>query len=485
MHKLSLVELARALRQREFSSVELTEYFLKRVNQYNDTINAFISVDAEGALAMAKAADKLLQDPEAPILAGIPMAHKDIFCVNKQITTCGSRMLENFVSPYSATIVNKLEQEGAVMLGKTNMDEFAMGATNETSYFGPCRNPWNTEYVPGGSSGGSAAAVGARMVPYTTGSDTGGSIRQPASFCSVSGLKPTYGLVSRFGMIAFASSMDQAGPVAHSAEDLAAILSAMAGFDTNDATSAQVAPTNYLQQLQEMPDLNSMRIGLPEIFFDANVDDEIHAAMDAAIGIFTAKGATVVPVKLDLHKFWVPCYCVLAYAEASANLARYDGIRYGYQAKAADNLFELITRSRDEAFGVEVKRRIITGTWVLSSGYFDDYYVRAQKARRMIQQELQQALAAVDILAGPTAPVLPYKLGEKIYDPVKRTLSDSFTVAANLAGLPALSIPAGFGKSGMPIGMQLMGAAFSEQKLLNFAHFYQCNTDWHLQHTRD
>ena len=475
MHQQSLLALTQGLQKKDFSSVELTTHYLKRILQAK-SLNAFITVDEEGAMAKAALADQTLQQGKGNTLTGIPLAHKDIFCTTSMHTTCGSKMLSEYTSPYAATIVKRFEEQGAVLLGKTNMDEFAMGSSNENSYFGPVKNPWNNHCVPGGSSGGSAAAVAASLVPFATGSDTGGSIRQPASFCGISGLKPTYGLVSRFGMIAFASSLDQAGPMAHSAEDLALILQSMAGFDKHDSTSVDKATPNYLAALNKP--IQSLRIGVPTCFFHPQVDSNIQQAVHQAIAVFTKAGATLVELDLRLQSYWVPCYYVIACAEASSNLSRYDGIRFGYRTPKADNLHDLITRSRSEGFGMEVKRRILTGTHVLSSGYFDDYYVQAQKIRRMIQEELQHALSQVDVIVGPTTPSCAFKLSETITDPTQRYLADIFTVAANLAGLPALSIPAGLSE-GLPIGMQLIATHFNEATLLNVAHYYQQCTDWH------
>jgi aspartyl-tRNA(Asn)/glutamyl-tRNA(Gln) amidotransferase subunit A len=475
MHTQSLHTLIQALQKRQVSSVELTQYYLNRINN-TKTLNAFISIDEKEALFAATIADNQLKHGNAKMLTGIPMAHKDIFCTETMPTTCGSKMLANFYSPYSATVVKRLKDQGTILLGKTNMDEFAMGSSNENSYFGAVKNPWNHEHVPGGSSGGSAAAVAASLVPFATGSDTGGSVRQPAAFCGISGIKPTYGLISRFGMVAYASSLDQAGALAHSAEDLALILQAMAGFDEQDSTSINMPIPNYTAALNNP--IQSMRIGLPTCFFHPDVANDIQQAIHTAVNIFEQAGATIVELDLSLQSLWVPCYYVIACAEASSNLERYDGIRYGHRTDHAENLQELITRSRSEGFGEEVKRRILTGTHVLSSGYFDDYYVQAQKVRRMIQEELLQALTQVDIILGPTTPSCAFKLGEKITDPTQRYLADIFTVAANLAGLPALSIPAGF-SAGLPIGMQLIGSHFSEEKLLNVAHYYQQCTSWH------
>ncbi len=475
MHTQSLTALTNALQQRKFSSTELTQHYLNRISNAT-SLNAFVSVDEEKAIAAAAIADKALKNGEYKALTGIPLAHKDIFCTQSMPTTCGSKMLANFCSPYSATVVKRLEQQGTILLGKTNMDEFAMGSSNENSYFGSVKNPWDDECVPGGSSGGSAAAVAAGLVPFATGSDTGGSVRQPAAFCGLSGIKPTYGLVSRYGMVAYASSLDQAGAFAHSAEDLALILQAIAGFDELDSTSSDKSVPDYTAALNQP--IKPMRIGLPSCFFHPDVAEDIQKAIRNAVTIFEQAGATIVELDLSLQSLWVPCYYVIACAEASSNLSRYDGIRYGYRTPVAETLQELITRSRSEGFGVEVKRRILTGTHVLSSGYFDDYYVQAQKVRRMIQEEFLRAFSTVDIILGPTTPSCAFKLGEKITDPTQRYLADIFTVTANLAGLPALSIPAGF-SDGLPIGMQLMGPHFSESTLLRAAHYYQQCTDWH------
>jgi aspartyl-tRNA(Asn)/glutamyl-tRNA(Gln) amidotransferase subunit A len=475
MHQQSLKSLIQALKKKQISSVELTTHYLNRIKAAQ-SLNAFISIDEEGALLAAHAADILLQKGRGKTLTGIPMAHKDIFCTKTLPTTCGSKMLENFSSPYAATIVQHLEDAGSIMLGKTNLDEFAMGSSNENSYFGAVKNPWNEAHVPGGSSGGSAAAVAADLIPFATGSDTGGSIRQPAAFCGISGIKPTYGRASRYGMIAYASSLDQAGPLARSAEDLAIVLHAMAGFDAQDSTSAPYAVPNYFDHLGD--DIKSLRIGLPSCFFHPYVEKDIQQAIRDAVSVFEQAGAEIIEIDLSLQSLWVPCYYVIACGEASSNLSRYDGIRFGHRTAQANNLRELITSSRTEGFGLEVKRRILTGTYMLSSGYFDDYYVQAQKIRRLIQQELQASLEKVDIILGPTTPTCAFKLGEEISDPTQRYLADVFTVAANLAGLPAISIPTGFSK-GLPIGMQLIGAHFSEPRLLNIAHLYQQLTQWH------
>ncbi|RUR10673.1 Asp-tRNA(Asn)/Glu-tRNA(Gln) amidotransferase subunit GatA [Legionella sp. km772] len=476
MEQLSLAQLANALQKKEFSSFELTQHFIRKINN-NQNLNAFISIDEENALQTAKNADEQLKTGDSRTLTGIPMALKDLFCTTRMRTTCGSKMLEHFTAPYNATVANRLKEEGALLLAKANMDEFAMGSTNENSYFGPVKNPWDNSRVPGGSSGGSAAAVAAGLVPYSIGSDTGGSIRQPAAFCGISGIKPTYGLVSRYGMVAYASSLDQAGPIARSAEDLSIILQALVGFDPKDSTSSEAKAPHYLNGLNAP--INQFKIGLPSCFFQPQVDIDIQKAILAAVEVFKNLGAEIIEVDLKLQELWVPCYYVVACAEASSNLSRYDGLRFGHRSVKSNSLIELITQSRTEGFGPEVQRRILTGTHVLSSGYFDAYYLQAQKIRRLIQEELVHTLKKVDVILGPTTPSCAFKIGENNADPIQNYLADVFTVAANLAGLPALSIPAGF-KHNLPIGLQLMGAHFSEAKLLNMAHQYQQNTNWHL-----
>lgn len=475
MHNYSLKELSQGLSRRDFSSVELTQHFLDRIAQHK-TLNAFININEQEALQSAAKADKLRSEGKAKLLTGIPIAHKDLFCTLTLPTTCGSKMLANFHSPYEATIVKRFAEQGTVLVGKTNMDEFAMGSSNENSYFGPVKNPWNTSYVPGGSSGGSAAAVAAELIPFATGSDTGGSIRQPAAFCGISGIKPTYGLVSRFGMVAYASSLDQAGPIARSAEDLAIVLQIMAGFDPHDSTSVNQSIPDYSANLSKP--IKGLKIGLPSCFFQKEIDISIQQGIREAVKTFQQEGAEIVELDLALQPLWVPCYYVIACAEASSNLSRYDGIRFGHRSKKANTLHELIINSRSEGFGDEVKRRILTGTHVLSSGYFDAYYLQALKIRRLIQMELQQTLKKVDLILGPTTPTCAFKLGEKLGDPIQNYLADVFTVAVNLAGLPAISIPAGFSK-GLPIGMQLIGNYFNEAQLLNAAHHYQQCTNWH------
>ncbi|KTD78432.1 Asp-tRNA(Asn)/Glu-tRNA(Gln) amidotransferase subunit GatA [Legionella waltersii] len=472
----SLIQLAKALQQRKVSSLELTKHCINQIQKHSD-LNAFISVDEENALAEAKSADEILNKNLGKPLTGIPMAIKDLFCTKRLNTTCASKMLSNFQAPYEATIVTQLKNHGAIALGKTNMDEFAMGSSNENSYYGPVKNPWDKQRVPGGSSGGSAAAVAAEIVPFAIGSDTGGSIRQPAAFCGISGIKPTYGLVSRYGMVAYASSLDQAGPFARSAEDLALILQCMSGFDPKDSTSAKNAVPDYVNQLNSLP--SKLRIGLPSCFFQPEVDKSVQKSIHEAVKLFESLGAEIIEIDLKLQALWVPCYYVVACAEASSNLSRYDGIRFGHRSKKQSNLIELITASRSEGFGAEVKRRILTGTHVLSSGYFDAYYLQAQKIRHLIQKELLSALSSVDVILGPTTPTTAFKIGEKIDDPIQNYLADVFTVAVNLAGLPAVSIPAGFDENQLPIGMQLMGKHFSEAQLLSIAHLYQQHTNWH------
>lgn len=476
MEQLSLAQLATALQKKEFSSFELTQHFIRKINAHQN-LNAFISIDEEYALQAAQAVDQQLKNEEYKTLTGIPMALKDLFCTTRMRTTCGSKMLENFKAPYNATIANKLNEHGAILLAKANMDEFAMGSSNENSYFGAVRNPWDKERVPGGSSGGSAAAVAAGLIPYSIGSDTGGSIRQPAAFSGVSGIKPTYGLVSRYGMVAYASSLDQAGPIARSAEDLSIVLQALVGFDPKDSTSSETKTPNYFNELNTP--ISNLKIGLPTCFFQPQVDCDIQKAILAAVEVFKNLGAEIIEVDLKLQPLWVPCYYVVACAEASSNLSRYDGLRFGHRSTKANSLLELITQSRTEGFGAEVKRRILTGTHLLSAGYFDAYYLQAQKIRRLIQEELLTTLKKVDLILGPTTPTCAFKFGENNADPIQNYLADVFTVAANLAGLPALSIPAGF-KGNLPIGLQLMGTHFSESKLLNSAHQYQKNTNWHL-----
>ncbi len=472
-----LGELRAALGERRVSSVELTQLHLGRIRALNASLNAFITVDEEVSLAQARAADARLARGAAGPLTGIPIAHKDIFCTQRLRTTCGSRMLEHYTSPYDAHVIERLDAAGAVLLGKTNMDEFAMGSSNETSHFGPVRNPWDRSRVPGGSSGGSAAAVAARMAPAATGTDTGGSIRQPAALTGVCGLKPTYGVVSRYGMVAFASSLDQGGPLARSAADLALLLNAMAGHDARDSTSLARPTEDYARSLA-LP-LNGLRIGLPREYFGEGVEPGVRACVRAALDWYEQQGARTVPLELPHTALAVPVYYVLAPAEASSNLSRFDGVRYGHRAKDFTDLADMYCRTRAEGFGAEVQRRILVGTYVLSHGYYDAYYLKAQKVRRLIARDFAAAFAQCDLVMGPTTPTTAFALGAKVDDPVQMYLNDIFTIPAPLAGLPALSIPCGFDDKGLPVGLQLMGNYFAEAQLLGAAHQYQRATDWH------
>ena len=472
----TIAALATQLDAGEVSSRELTEAALARIGAADASLNCFINVCAEAALAAADAADARRARGEAGPLTGVPFAHKDIFCTRGVTTTCGSRMLENFVPPYDATVVSRLRDAGLVTLGKTNMDEFAMGSSNETSYFGAVRNPWATDCTPGGSSGGSAAAVAAGLVPAATGTDTGGSIRQPAALTGITGLKPTYGRVSRFGMIAFASSLDQAGVLALSAEDAALVLQAMAGFDPHDSTSADAPVPDYTASLDNA--LQGKRIGVPSEFFDAGLDPGCEQAVRAALAEFEKLGAQVVDVSLPNLGLSVPTYYIVAPAEASSNLSRFDGVRFGYRADGVDTLEELYKATRQEGFGAEVKRRIMTGTYVLSAGYYDAYYLKAQQTRQLIADDFRQAFESVDLIAGPTTPTPAFRLGEKTDDPVQMYLNDIYTIGVNLAGLPGISVPCGFADA-LPVGLQLIGPHFGESVVLNFAHQYQQATDWH------
>ncbi|MDR2187577.1 MAG: Asp-tRNA(Asn)/Glu-tRNA(Gln) amidotransferase subunit GatA [Azonexus sp.] len=477
----SLKQLGQALAAKDISSVELTTLFLDRIARHNPELNAFISVDRDRSLAQARAADARLASasvaqPAAP-LTGIPIAQKDLFCTTGWKTTCGSKMLADFVSPYDAAVIAKLRDEaGMVTLGKTNMDEFAMGSSNETSWFGPVKNPWDMAHVSGGSSGGSAAAVAARLAPAATGTDTGGSIRQPAAFCNLTGLKPTYGVVSRYGMIAFASSLDQGGPLATSAEDCALLLNAMSGFDARDSTSLDRPPEDYARALEKP--LNGLRIGLPKEFFNDGCEPAVMAAVEAAIAEYRKLGATTVDISLPNSHLAVPAYYVIAPAEASSNLARFDGLRYGYRAPDYDGLDDLYMKTRAQGFGAEVKRRVLIGAYVLSHGYYDAYYLQAQRIRRLIAGDFAAAFTSCDVIIGPTSPTTAFKLGERTADLVKMYLSDIYTIAVNLAGLPAMSIPCGFA-DGLPTGLQLIGNYFDEARLLNAAHRYQMTTGWH------
>ena len=475
----SLRELSGALAEKRISAVELATLFLDRIDRLNPTLNAFISVDREKTLAMAGDADARRARGETAPLLGVPLAHKDIFCTAGWPTTCGSKMLANFVAPYDATVVEKFKAAGMVTLGKCNMDEFAMGSSNETSFFGPVRNPWDTERVPGGSSGGSAAAIAARLAPAATGTDTGGSIRQPAALCGFTGLKPTYGVVSRYGMIAFASSLDQGGPMARSAEDCALLLNAMAGFDARDSTSLERPAEDYTRDLDKP--LAGLKIGLPREFFGAGMDDDVRAAVEAALAEYRKLGATTVEVSLPNSGLSVPAYYVIAPAEASSNLSRFDGVRYGHRAAEYADLNDMYAKSRAQGFGEEVKRRILVGTYVLSHGYYDAYYIQAQKIRRLIANDFAAAYKLCDVIMGPTSPSTAFRLGEKAADPVQMYLSDIYTIAVNLAGLPGMSLPCGFDRNGLPVGLQIVGDWFGEARMLNVAHRYQQATDWHLR----
>ncbi|MGH8284458.1 MAG: Asp-tRNA(Asn)/Glu-tRNA(Gln) amidotransferase subunit GatA [Steroidobacteraceae bacterium] len=476
MHTRTLAELAAGLRRKEFSSVELTRALLARIESAQPSLNAMVSITRDSALATAGDADRAIASGRAGALTGVPILHKDIFCTEGVRTTCGSRMLDNFVAPYDATIVAKLKAAGTVMLGKTNMDEFAMGSSNETSYYGPVKNPWNPALVPGGSSGGSAAAVAARLAPAATATDTGGSIRQPAALCGVTGFKPTYGRVSRYGMIAFASSLDQAGVVTASAEDAALVLGSMAGFDPRDSTSVDTPVPDYAASLGAP--LAGLRIGLLKEFFDKGLDAENEKRIREALAAYERLGAKLREVSLPNLPLSVPTYYVVAPAECSSNLARFDGVRFGHRCENPRDLTDLYERSRGEGFGAEVKRRIMIGTYVLSAGYFDAYYLKAQKVRQLITADFARAFGEVDVLMGPTTPTPAFAIGAKTSDPITMYLNDIYTIGANLAGLPAISIPCGFVR-GLPVGLQIVGNHFAEARLFNVAHMYQRETDWH------
>jgi aspartyl-tRNA(Asn)/glutamyl-tRNA(Gln) amidotransferase subunit A len=476
MHHKNIAELSAELAAKKISSAELTQHFIDRIHHHDNKLNSFITVTEEYALKAAQQADDLRAQGKATALTGIPIAQKDIFCTDGIKTTCGSKMLDNFIAPYDATVVKNLKAAGTIMLGKTNMDEFAMGSSNETSYYGTVKNPWNPEYVAGGSSGGSAAAVAARLAPAATGTDTGGSIRQPAALCGLSGLKPTYGRVSRYGMIAFASSLDQGGPIAKTAEDCALLLNAMAGFDEHDSTSVNEPVPDYTATLNQS--IKGLRIGLPKEYFSEGLSKEVETAIQAAIKEYEKLGAIIEEISLPNTGLSVPAYYVIAPAECSSNLARYDGVRYGYRCKDPVDLNDLYKRSRSEGFGSEVKRRIMIGTYVLSAGYYDAYYLKAQKVRHLIRDDFTEAFKKVDVILSPTAPTPAFKIGEKTSDPISMYLSDIYTIAVNLAGLPGISIPAGL-VNNLPIGMQLIGNLFGEAKLLNVAHQFQVATDWH------
>jgi aspartyl-tRNA(Asn)/glutamyl-tRNA(Gln) amidotransferase subunit A len=477
MHK-TIAELSTDLKNKKISSVELTQDYLNRIKQHNKTLNAFITVTEEHALADAKLADEKIAAGKFSPMTGIPIAQKDIFCTHGIKTSCGSKMLDKFISPYDATVVKHFKSAHTVLLGKTNMDEFAMGSSNETSFYGAVKNPWNLETVPGGSSGGSAAAIAANLTPGATGTDTGGSIRQPAALCGLTGLKPTYGRVSRYGMIAYASSLDQGGPMTKTAEDAALMLNVMAGFDTNDSTSIDRPVPDYTHALNDS--IKGLRIGLPKEFFESGLDPDIEKTIQAALKEYEKLGATLHEISLPNSSLSIPAYYVIAPAECSSNLARYDGVRYGYRCEDAQDLEDLYKRSRSEGFGNEVKRRIMIGTYALSAGYYDAYYLKALKVRGLIRADFINAFKNVDVIMGPTSPTTAFKLGAKTSDPISMYLSDIYTIAINLAGLPALSIPAGF-VNGLPAGLQIIGDLFQEARILNVAHSYQQATDWHTR----
>ena len=478
MLNLSLKQLSQNLNDKTFSSHELTEFFLSRIKKYNKQLNAFITIDESSSLSMAKMADDKISKGEHKPLTGIPIAQKDIFCAEGWRTTCGSKMLENFIAPYNATVIQNFNDIDAVNLGKTNMDEFAMGSSNETSYFGSVKNPWNLDCVPGGSSGGSASAVAARLAPAATGTDTGGSIRQPASLCGFTGLKPTYGLVSRYGMIAFASSLDQAGPMAPSAEDCAMLLNTMASHDHKDSTSIDHKKEDYTKNLNHP--IQGLKIGIPKEFFGDGLNASVQKIIEEALDKYKKLGAELIDISLPNSDLAIPVYYVIAPAEASSNLSRYDGVRYGYRTKEYDDLMDMYFKTRQEGFGEEVKRRILIGTYVLSAGYYDAYYLKAQKIRRLISNDFKQAFKKCDVIMGPSAPSVAFGSEEKKEDPLAMYLQDIYTISTNLAGLPAMSIPAGL-SSNLPVGLQLIGNYFEEGRLLNIAHQFQLSSDWHLK----
>ena len=473
IHQKTIAELAQGLKDKEFSSVEITQHYLDRIKQSD--LNAFITVTDELAMSQARAADEKIAAGTSNILTGIPYAHKDIFCTQGVKTSAGSKMLDNFISPYDATVSHQLNQADTVMLGKVNMDEFAMGSSNENSFYGAVKNPWNTDKIPGGSSGGSAAAVAGGLSCFATGTDTGGSIRQPASLCGITGLKPTYGRVSRYGMIAYASSLDQAGPMTKTAEDAAIVLNAMAGFDEKDSTSAEQAVPDYTANLNDS--IQGLTIGLPKEFFSEGLDDEVATQVMNAVKEFEAMGATVKEISLPNSAYAIPTYYIVAPCECSSNLSRLDGVRYGYRCDEPKDLEDLYLRSRSEGFGAEVKRRIMIGAYALSAGYYDAYYLKAQKTRHLISDDFKKAFAEVDVIMGPVSPTTAFDLGS-VKDPVSMYLADIYTLSANLAGLPGMSIPAGFSNK-LPVGLQLIGNYWSESKLLNIAHQFQQQTDWH------
>ena len=475
MHKLSIAELSKGLKNKEFSSVELTQHFLDRIGV--SSLNSYITVTDELALSQAKQADLKIAKGTSKILTGIPYAHKDIFCTMGVKTSAGSKMLDSFISPYNATITQKFNDENMVMLGKTNMDEFAMGSSNENSFYGPVRNPWDQDRVPGGSSGGSAAAVAARIAPFATGTDTGGSIRQPASLCGITGIKPTYGRISRYGMIAYASSLDQAGPMTKTAEDAAIVLNSMAGFDPKDSTSAQKETPDYTKNLGKS--IKGLKIGLPKEFFSEGLDSNVEQVIMQSISEFESMGAKIHEISLPNSAYAIPTYYIVAPCECSSNLSRFDGVRYGYRCKDPKDLNDLYLRSRSEGLGEEVKRRIMIGTYALSAGYYDAYYLKAQKVRQLISEDFKKAFKNVDVIMGPVSPTTAFEMGSH-KDSVSMYLADIYTLSANLAGLPGMSIPAGFSKN-LPVGLQLIGNHWSEETLLNAAHQFQLQTNWHSQ----
>lgn len=480
LHRLSIRELSQGLQDKKFSSRELTQHYLQRIEQFDTDIKSYITVTPEHALKAADIADSVIKSGSSHALTGIPIAHKDIFCTQGVRTSAGSKMLDNFISPYDATVVTKTKQVHLITLGKVNMDEFAMGSTSESSYYGATKNPWNINYVPGGSSGGSSAAVAADLAPFATGTDTGGSIRQPASFCGLTGLKPTYGRVSRFGMIAFASSLDQAGPMAHSAEDCAYLMNVIAGHDDKDSTSVQKEVDDYVGQLNSTP-LNGLRIGIPKQYFNVTgLNAEVKLRIEEALKQLENLGAVLVEIDLTMIDAYVPTYYLIAPAEASSNLSRYDGVRFGYRCEHPQDLEDLYKRSRSEGFGDEVKRRILIGTYALSAGYYDAYYVKAQKVRRLIQEDFLKAFEQVDVIAAPSAPTTAYKIGAAL-DPVEMYLGDLYTLAVNLSGHPAINAPVGFDQQQLPVGLQLIGNYWSEAQLLSIVHQYQQATDWHTK----
>ena len=478
MHEKTIRELAAGLRAREFTSVELTQHFLDRIGTLDEELNSFITITPELALEEARAADARIATADAGPLTGIPVAHKDIYCTSGVKTSCGSRMLDNFTAPYDAHVVSRLREAGAVMLGKTNMDEFAMGSTSESSFYGPVKNPWNRDRVPGGSSGGSAAAVAAGLCAAATGTDTGGSIRQPAAHCGITGLKPTYGRVSRYGMIAYASSLDQGGPMAKTAEDAALLLQAMAGFDKRDSTCSESPVPDYSASLNDS--IEGLKIGLPAEYFDAGLDEGVRKSVEEAVELYRSLGAEVREISLPNTGLAVASYYVVAPAECSSNLSRYDGVRFGHRCEDPGDLEDLYKRSRSEGFGAEVKRRIMIGTYVLSAGYYDAFYLKAQKIRHLISDDFRKAFAEVDVIMGPASPTTAVALGEMADDPVSMYLSDVYTVMTNMAGLPGISIPVA-PVAGMPVGLQITGNYFDEARLLNVAHRFQQNSDWHMK----